>query len=170
MTVAATSTVKLSPAMTTALQGKIKGVSFAAKLRRGSTHTCSAACLVVLISNVFAYHLRVQEAVTANAAMPLVAGEDVRTPPGTFRIVFGSGILINPVSDGRVGCDVSKKFGGRNWGGAGANHQKLARPVSPSSSTMSSNRPSLRPSSSAPVLSARRLGAHAAPCASPLGC
>src|SRR6516164_5331756 len=61
--------------------------------------------LVVLISSVFAYHLRVQEAVTANAAMPLVAGEDVRTPPGTFRIVFGSGILINPVSDGRVGCD-----------------------------------------------------------------
>src|SRR6516164_10713604 len=47
--------------------------------------------LVVLISNVFAYHLRVQEAVTANAAMPLVAGEDVRTPPGTFRIVFGVG-------------------------------------------------------------------------------
>ena len=35
--------VKLSPAMTTGLQGKIKGVSFAAKLRRGSTHTCSAA-------------------------------------------------------------------------------------------------------------------------------
>src|SRR5262249_59955690 len=47
--------------------------------------------LVVLISNVFAYHLRVQEAVTANAAMPLVAGEDVRTPPGTFRIVFRVG-------------------------------------------------------------------------------
>jgi len=22
----------------------------------------------------------------------------------------------------RVGCDVSKKFGGRNWGDAGANH------------------------------------------------
>jgi len=58
---------------------------------------------------------------------------------------------------GRVGCDVSKKFGGRNWGGAGANHQKLPRPVSPSSSTMSPNRPSLRPSSGAPVLSARRL-------------
>src|SRR5262245_13414 len=45
--------------------------------------------LVVLISNVFAYHLRVQEAVTANAAMPLVAGEGVRTPLGAFRVVFG---------------------------------------------------------------------------------
>src|SRR5947208_6387458 len=47
--------------------------------------------LVVLISNVFPYHLRVQEAVTANAAMPLVAGEDVRTPLGAFRVVFGIG-------------------------------------------------------------------------------
>jgi len=47
--------------------------------------------LCSLVSNVFAYHLRVQEAVTANAAMPLVAGEDVRTPLGTFRIVFGVG-------------------------------------------------------------------------------
>jgi hypothetical protein len=47
--------------------------------------------LVVLISNVFAYHLRVQEAITANAAVPLVAGEDVRTPLGAFRIVFGIG-------------------------------------------------------------------------------
>jgi hypothetical protein len=44
---------------------------------------------VVLIRDVFAYHLRVQEAVTANAAMPLVAGEDVRTPLGAFRVVFG---------------------------------------------------------------------------------
>src|SRR5215831_6945902 len=44
--------------------------------------------LVVLIGNVFAYHLRVQEAVTANAAMPLVVGEDVRTPLGAFRVVF----------------------------------------------------------------------------------
>jgi hypothetical protein len=43
----------------------------------------------VLIRDVFAYHLRVQEAVTANAAMPLVAGEDVRTPLGAFRVVFG---------------------------------------------------------------------------------
>src|SRR5947208_10419438 len=50
--------------------------------------------LVVLISNMFAYHLRVQEAVTANAAMPLVAGEDVRTPLGAFRVVFGIGHLI----------------------------------------------------------------------------
>src|SRR5262249_8092455 len=47
--------------------------------------------LVVLIGNVFAYHLRVQKAVTANAAMPLVAGEDVRTPLGAFRVVFGVG-------------------------------------------------------------------------------
>jgi len=47
--------------------------------------------LVVLIANVFAYHLRVQEAVTANAAMPLVSGEDVRTPLGAFRVVFGIG-------------------------------------------------------------------------------
>jgi hypothetical protein len=47
--------------------------------------------LVVLISNVFAHHLRVQEAVTANAAMPLVAGEHVRTPLGAFRVVFGIG-------------------------------------------------------------------------------
>jgi hypothetical protein len=46
---------------------------------------------VVLIRDVFAYHLRVQEAVTANAAMPLVAGEDVRTPLGAFRVVFGMG-------------------------------------------------------------------------------
>src|SRR5438874_8948566 len=54
---------------------------------------------VVLIRDVFAYHLRVQEAVTANAAMPLVAGEDVRTPLGAFRVVFGMGHLqINPTS------------------------------------------------------------------------
>ena len=32
-----------------------------------------------------------QEAVTANAAMPLLAGEDVWTPPGVFRIVVGMG-------------------------------------------------------------------------------
>ena len=54
--------------------------------------------LVVLISNVFAYHLRVQEAVTANAAMPLVAGEDVRTPLGAFRVVFGIGHFNNQPS------------------------------------------------------------------------
>src|SRR5215468_8146299 len=47
--------------------------------------------LVVLIGNVFAYHLRVQKAVTANTATPLVAGEDVRTPLGAFRVVFGVG-------------------------------------------------------------------------------
>jgi hypothetical protein len=76
---------------TTSFEGKIKGVSFAAKLRRGSTRTCSAHGLVVLIGNVFAYHLRVQEAVTANAAMPLVAGEDVRTALGASRVVFGVG-------------------------------------------------------------------------------
>jgi len=52
--------------------------------------------LVVLISNVFAYHLRVQEAITANAAMPLVAGEDVRPPLGAFRVVFGIGHFNNP--------------------------------------------------------------------------
>ena len=50
---------------------------------------------VVLIRDVFAYHLRVQEAVTANAAMPLVAGEDVRTPLGAFRVVFGIGHRLN---------------------------------------------------------------------------
>src|SRR5262249_28289727 len=47
--------------------------------------------LVVLIGNVFAYHLRILEAITANAAMPLVAGEGVRTPFGAFRVVFGIG-------------------------------------------------------------------------------
>ena len=47
--------------------------------------------LVVLTSNVFAYHLRVEEALTANAAMPLVAGEGVRTPLEAFRVVFGIG-------------------------------------------------------------------------------
>jgi hypothetical protein len=47
--------------------------------------------LVVLIGDVFAYHLRIQEAITANAAMPLVAGEHVRTPLGAFRVVFGIG-------------------------------------------------------------------------------
>jgi hypothetical protein len=50
--------------------------------------------LVVFISNVFAYHFRIEEAVTANAAMPLVAREDVRTPLGAFRVVFGIGHLI----------------------------------------------------------------------------
>ena len=43
---------------------------------------------VVLISNVFAYRLRV---LATNTAMPLVAGEDVRTPFGAFRVVFGIG-------------------------------------------------------------------------------
>src|SRR5262245_24814480 len=43
---------------------------------------------IVRICNVFAYRLRVLEAVTANAAKPLVAGEDVRTPLGTFRVVL----------------------------------------------------------------------------------
>src|SRR6516225_10449687 len=52
--------------------------------------------LVVLVGNVFAYHLRVQEAVTANAAMPLVAGEDVRTPLGAFRVVLRIGHFNNP--------------------------------------------------------------------------
>jgi hypothetical protein len=51
--------------------------------------------LIVLIGNVFAYHLRVQEALTANAAMPLVACEDVRTPLGAFRVVFGIGHRLN---------------------------------------------------------------------------
>src|SRR5262252_3437584 len=46
---------------------------------------------VVRMRDVFAYRLRVLEAVTANAAMPLVAGEDVRTPLGAFRVVFGIG-------------------------------------------------------------------------------
>jgi hypothetical protein len=47
--------------------------------------------LVVLTSNVFAYHLRVEEAVTANAAMPLVAGEHIWTPLGASRVVFRIG-------------------------------------------------------------------------------
>jgi hypothetical protein len=51
--------------------------------------------LIVLVGNMFAYHLRVQEAVTANAAMPLVANEDVRTPLGAFRVVFGIGHRLN---------------------------------------------------------------------------
>jgi hypothetical protein len=46
---------------------------------------------VVCMRDVFAYRLRVLEAVTANAAMPLVAGEYVRTPHGTFWVVFGMG-------------------------------------------------------------------------------
>src|SRR5215831_359015 len=52
---------------------------------------------VVRMRDVFAYRLRVLEAVTANAAMPLVAGEDVRTPLGAFRVVFGIGHFQNPV-------------------------------------------------------------------------
>src|SRR5262249_38415950 len=47
--------------------------------------------LVELIGDVFAYHLRILEAITANAAMPLVADEGVRTPFGAFRVVFGIG-------------------------------------------------------------------------------
>src|SRR5215831_10499811 len=47
--------------------------------------------------DVFAYRLRVLEAVTANAAMPLVAGEDVGAPLGAFRVVFGIGHFQNPV-------------------------------------------------------------------------
>src|SRR5215467_15240597 len=50
---------------------------------------------VVRMRDVFAYRLRVLEAVTANAAMPLVAGEDVRTPLGAFRVVFGIGHFNN---------------------------------------------------------------------------
>src|SRR5262245_42007799 len=46
---------------------------------------------VVRMCDVFAYRLRVLEAATANAAMPLLAGEDVWTPLGVFRIVFGMG-------------------------------------------------------------------------------
>src|SRR5262245_26108815 len=46
---------------------------------------------VVRMCDVFAYRLRVLEAVTANAAMPLVAGENVRTPLGAFRVIFGIG-------------------------------------------------------------------------------
>ena len=49
--------------------------------------------------DVFAYRLRVLEAVTANAAMPLIAGEDVRTPLGAFRVVFGIGHFRNYHSD-----------------------------------------------------------------------
>src|SRR5262249_30153229 len=52
---------------------------------------------VVRMRDVFAYCLRVLEAVAANAAMPLVAGEDVRAPLGAFRVVFGIGHFQNPV-------------------------------------------------------------------------
>ena len=45
----------------------------------------------MLIGDVFAYHLRILEAITANAAMPLIAGEGVRTPFGAFRVVFRIG-------------------------------------------------------------------------------
>src|SRR5262245_16010533 len=43
---------------------------------------------------------RIQETVTANAAMPLVAGEDVRTPLGAFRVVFGIGQFDNQINFG----------------------------------------------------------------------
>src|SRR5262249_551141 len=52
--------------------------------------------LVVLIGDMFAYHLRIPQSVTANAAMPLVAVEDVRTPLGAFRVIFGIGHFNNP--------------------------------------------------------------------------
>src|SRR5262249_6657869 len=58
--------------------------------------------LIVLISDVFAYHLRIQEAITVNAAMPLVAGEHVRTPLGAFWVVFGIGHFLS-----RVVCDAA---------------------------------------------------------------
>ncbi len=48
--------------------------------------------LVVLISNVFAVP---SPSTGTNAAMPLVAGEDVRTPLGAFRVVFGIGHFNN---------------------------------------------------------------------------
>src|SRR5215813_1712532 len=54
---------------------------------------------VVRMRDVFAYRLRVLEAVAANAAMPLVAGEDVRAPLGAFRVVFGIGHFRNYHSD-----------------------------------------------------------------------
>jgi hypothetical protein len=46
---------------------------------------------IVRIDDVFAYCLRALEAVTANAAMPFVAGEEVRTPLGAFRVILGKG-------------------------------------------------------------------------------
>jgi len=54
--------------------------------------------LLVLIGDVFAYHLRINEAITANAAMPLVAGEHVRTPLGASRVVFGIGHFDNQIN------------------------------------------------------------------------
>jgi 3-octaprenyl-4-hydroxybenzoate carboxy-lyase len=65
--------------------------------------------LVVLISNVFAYHLRVQKAVTANAAVPLVAGENVRSPLGAFRVVFG----IRHFNKACMGCCCPARVGSR---------------------------------------------------------
>ena len=58
---------------------------------------------VVLISNVFSYRLRVLEAVTANAAMPLVAGEDVRTPLGGFSGRLWYRAFSNPVKGAGTG-------------------------------------------------------------------
>jgi hypothetical protein len=69
----------------------------------------------VLIRDVFAYHLRVQEVVTANAATPLVAGEDVGTPLGAFRVVFGMGHLRQSderrSADGASQCVGTKRRG-----------------------------------------------------------
>src|SRR5262249_38582141 len=54
------------------------------------------AVFVVRMCDVLAYRLRVLEAVTANAARPLVAGENVRTPLGAFWVVFRIGYFNNP--------------------------------------------------------------------------
>src|SRR5262245_5197165 len=82
--------------------------------------------------DVFAYRLRVLEAVTADAAMPLVACEDVWTPLGALRVVFGIGHLQilwrvtraapegYTVSIGNTSAVVSRRRGGVAARGAGA--------------------------------------------------
>jgi hypothetical protein len=55
---------------------------------------------VVRIRDVFSYHLRVQEAVTANAAMPLVAGEDAER---FCRLLIDYEIILGRCLDRKVG-------------------------------------------------------------------
>jgi hypothetical protein len=55
----------------------------------GNAFTRGRHVFVVHFRDVFAYRFRVLEAATANSAMPLVAGEGVRTPLGAFRVLLG---------------------------------------------------------------------------------
>jgi hypothetical protein len=58
---------------------------------------------VVRIRDVFAYRLRVLEAVTANTAMPFAAGKGVRAPLGAFRVVLGHRAFSTPVKATAIG-------------------------------------------------------------------